>query len=68
MVAREKPTAVPVLMSPRAAEDFLGIGRTRLLKLAREGKLQVRRDVDNGRRYFVTESLIEYVRTMEERA
>jgi excisionase family DNA binding protein len=57
---------VPLLLTPQKSADLLGIGRTRLLQLAKEGKIKVRRD--GNRRYFITASLLQYVASLEERA
>ena len=63
---RNQTLPVPVLLTPQKTADLIGIGRTRLLALAREGKVKVRRDGD--RRYFVTASVLAYIGTMDDRA
>ncbi|HEY5066327.1 MAG TPA: helix-turn-helix domain-containing protein [Xanthobacteraceae bacterium] len=43
------------LLTPQKAADFLGIGRTKLLALAKAGRLKAKRL--DGRIYFVVASL-----------
>ncbi len=53
----------PILLSPQRAEDFLGIGRTKLIALAKARKIE---SVRSGRhRYFTHASLLKYVAGME---
>jgi len=61
-VRTEKLAVIPALLTPQKAADFIGIGRTRLLALLKAKR--VRAKLENGRRYFVTASLLEYVATL----
>jgi hypothetical protein len=49
----------PLSLTPQKAADFLGVGRTKLLALARAGKIKAK-DID-GRYYFVTASLQKFL-------
>jgi hypothetical protein len=60
----EKLAAVPALLTPQKAADFIGIGRTRLLALLKAKR--VRAKLENGRHYFLTASLLAYVATLED--
>jgi hypothetical protein len=55
---------VPVFLTPQKAADFIGIGRTRLLALLKAGKVKAK--LDNGRRYFVTASLVAHIATLQD--
>jgi hypothetical protein len=60
----EKLAAVPALLTPQKAADFIGIGRTRLLALLKAKR--VRAKLIEGRRYFLTASLMEYLATLQD--
>jgi hypothetical protein len=47
-----------LLLSPQRAADFLGIGRTKLLALAKARRVKAVREGE--RTYFVRASLVEY--------
>lgn len=51
-----------LLLSPQRAADFLGIGRTKLLGLAKAKRIKTRRMDD--RTYFVRASLVEYAESL----
>jgi hypothetical protein len=53
---------VPVLLTAQKAADFIGFERSTLRKLLKAGKIKAR--LDNGRRYFVTASLVEYIESL----
>jgi hypothetical protein len=48
-------TASPLLLTPQKAQDFLGIGRTKLLALAAAKRIKAKEP--DGRYYFVTAAL-----------
>jgi len=45
----------PLTLSPQKAADYLGVGRTKLLALAKAGRIKTKRL--DGRLYFTTASL-----------
>jgi hypothetical protein len=51
-------TVTPLLMRPGKAIKFLGVGKNKLLALWKSGAIKAK--LLDGRRYFVTESLIAY--------
>lgn len=54
----EKPGITPLLMRPGIAIKFLGVGKNKLLALLKAGAVKAK--LMDGRRYYVTESLIAY--------
>jgi predicted site-specific integrase-resolvase len=61
---RTQTLPVPLLLTPQKAADFVGIGRTSLLALLKAGKVKAK--LDNGRRYFVTASLVAHIATLQD--
>ena len=59
---RTQSLPVPLLLTPQKAADFIGIGRTSLLALLKARR--VRAKLIDGRRYFLTASLVEYLATL----
>ena len=62
MAVKIQSFPVPMLLTPQKAADHLGIGRTRLRALLKAK--QVRAKLIEGRRYFITASLLEYLTTL----
>lgn len=54
-----------LLLSPQRAADFLGIGRTKLLALAKAKKIKAVRE--DERTYFVRASLVAYQESLPPR-
>lgn len=54
-----------LLLSPSRAADYLGIGRTKLLGLAKAKKIKTKRIDD--RTFFVRASLVEYAESLTDR-
>jgi hypothetical protein len=59
MSSRPKAPPSPLTLTPQKAEDFLGVGRTKLLALARAGRIKAK-ELD-GRYYFLTASLQKFL-------
>jgi len=57
-----QPFPIPTLLTAQKAADFIGFERSTLRKLLRAGKIKAK--FKDGRRYFVTLSLVEYVATL----
>ena len=55
---------MPALLTPQKAADFLGIGRTKLLALARAGRIKAKRL--DGRLYFLTASLQQFLAGLDD--
>ena len=53
---------VPVLLTPQKAADFIGFERSTLRKLLKAKKIEAK--LKDGRRYFLTASLVRYVATL----
>ena len=50
------------LLSPQKAADYLGIGRTKLLTLAKAKRIETKRL--DGRTYFVVASLDQFLKSL----
>ena len=61
---RTQTFPVPLLLTPQKAADFVGIGRTSLLALLKAKR--VRAKLIDGRRYFLTASLVAHIATLQD--
>ena len=60
---KKVPVAViPVFQTPQQAAEFLGCARSHLRKLHKAGRIKAKRE--NGRRRFVTASLLAYAESL----
>jgi Helix-turn-helix domain len=59
---RTQTIPVPILLPPQHAADLIGFERSTLRKLLKAGKIKAK--VRDGRRYFLTHSLLAYVESL----
>jgi hypothetical protein len=62
MSAHPKPAPSSLLLSSRKAANYLGIGRTKLLALGAAKRIKAK--WQDGKRYYVTSSLQQYVESL----